>query len=117
MVLIVRADTSVTVPTLAVAPVAIPSSFILSLVLINPFKIEEATADDAFELNVFQSVELNAPLIVLLAVGIFNVITGVVVLVATADVISVPEVVIDNAATLVTVPGESHKNVVPLNRK
>ena len=55
-------------------------------------------------LNVVQSVELNKPLLVALAVGTFNVITGVVELLATVLVISVPVAVKVNAATLVTVP-------------
>ena len=57
-----------------------------------------------FELNVLQSVELKAPLLVAEAVGTFNVITGVVVPVATVLVISVPVVPIVNAETDVTVP-------------
>ena len=55
-------------------------------------------------LNVLQSAEDNAPLLVAEAVGTFNVITGVVELLATEDVISVPDVPIVRAATDVTVP-------------
>ena len=57
-----------------------------------------------FELNVLQSALDNAPLFVALAVGTFKVITGVVVLVATVELKSVPLVPKVNAATLVTVP-------------
>ena len=55
-------------------------------------------------LNVVQSVELNAPLLLADAVGTFNVITGVVVPLATVLVKSVPLVPNVIAATLVTVP-------------
>jgi hypothetical protein len=55
-------------------------------------------------LNVLQSVLLNTPLFVALAVGTFNVITGVVVPFATEELKSVPDVPNVNAATLVTVP-------------
>ena len=55
-------------------------------------------------LNVVQSAALNAPLFVAEAVGTFNVITGVVVPLATVDDKSVPVVPSVNAATLVTVP-------------
>ena len=55
-------------------------------------------------LNVVQSVELNAPRLLALAVGTFKVITGVVVPVATVDDKSVPVVPKVKAATLVTVP-------------
>ena len=55
-------------------------------------------------LNVVQSAALKAPRLAAEAVGIFNVITGVVVPVATVDVISVPIVPSVNAATEVTVP-------------
>ena len=55
-------------------------------------------------LNVVQSVELNAPRLLALAVGTFKVMTGVVVPVATVDVKSVPVVPKVKAATLVTVP-------------
>jgi hypothetical protein len=55
-------------------------------------------------LNVVQSAELNAPRLVAEAVGTFKVITGVVVLVATVELKSVPDVPKVKAATLVTVP-------------
>lgn len=55
-------------------------------------------------LNVLQSVELNAPLLLAEAVGTFNVITGVVVPVATVEDKSVPVVPRVNAETFVTVP-------------
>ena len=57
-----------------------------------------------FDENVSQSVEDNAPLLVADAVGMFNVITGVVVPLATLEVMSVPVVPIVKAATEVTVP-------------
>ena len=60
----------------------------------------------ALPLNVLQSVELNAPLLVADAVGTCRVITGVVVLLATVELRSVPVVPRVNAATLVTVPPE-----------
>ena len=55
-------------------------------------------------LNVVQSAELNAPLLAALAVGTFNVITGVVVEFATVELKSVPVVPNVKAATEVTVP-------------
>jgi len=55
-------------------------------------------------LNVDQSAALNAPRLAALAVGTFNVITGVVVPVATDELKSVPVVPNVNAATDVTVP-------------
>lgn len=57
-------------------------------------------------LNVVQSVELNAPRLVADAVGTFNVMTGVVVGLATVELKSVPVVPKVNADTLVTVPPE-----------
>ena len=60
----------------------------------------------------FQSVELNAPLFVAEAVGTFNVITGVVVELATDEVISVPVVPIVSAETFVTEPFPLLLNVV-----
>jgi hypothetical protein len=58
----------------------------------------------SFALNVLQSALLKAPLLVALAVGIFNVITGVVVPLATLEDTSVPVVPKVKAATSVTVP-------------
>jgi hypothetical protein len=55
-------------------------------------------------LNVVQSAELSTPRFVADAVGMFSVITGVVVPVATDDPTSVPVVPMVSAATLVTVP-------------
>ena len=55
-------------------------------------------------LNVVQSVELKTPLLAADAVGTFNVMTGVVVPVATLDERSVPVVPKVSAATEVTVP-------------
>jgi len=67
-----------------------------------------------FELKVDQSVEERAPLLVDEAVGIFKVITGVVVEFATVELTSVPVVPKVNAATLVTVPvHESTRSPLP----
>ena len=55
-------------------------------------------------LKVVQSAELNTPRLLVEAVGTFNVITGVVVPVATVELKSVPDVPKVNAATEVTVP-------------
>lgn len=55
-------------------------------------------------LKVFQSAELKAPLLAAEAVGIFKVITGVVVPLATVELTSVPVVPNVKAATEVTVP-------------
>lgn len=55
-------------------------------------------------LNVVQSAELSTPLLLAEAVGTFNVITGVVVPLATVELKSVPVVPNVSAATLVTVP-------------
>ena len=55
-------------------------------------------------LNVVQSAEINAPRFTALALGTFNVITGVVVLLATVELRSVPVVPNVKAATEVTVP-------------
>ena len=63
-------------------------------------------------LKVVQSVELNAPRFTAEAVGIFNVITGVVVLLATVELTSVPVVPKVKADTLVTVPFPLPLNVV-----
>ena len=57
-------------------------------------------------MNVDQSAAVNAPRLAAEAVGTFNVITGVVVPVATVDVKSVPVVPKVKAATEVTVPTE-----------
>ena len=55
-------------------------------------------------LNAVQSAEDKAPLFKALAVGTLRVITGVVVLLATVELRSVPVVPNVRAATLVTVP-------------
>ena len=55
-------------------------------------------------LNVVQSAELNTPRLAADAVGTFNVMTGVVVGLATVELKSVPVVPSVKAATLVTVP-------------
>ncbi len=57
-----------------------------------------------FPLNVVQSAADKAPRFAADAVGIFKVITGVVVPVATVDPMSVPEVPSVKADTFVTVP-------------
>jgi len=64
----------------------------------------EVTVPEPLLLKVVQSAALNAPRLVADAVGKFNVITGVVVELATVDETSVPVVPSVNAATLVTVP-------------
>jgi len=71
-------------------------------------------------LNVVQSAEVNAPLLVADASGTFRVMTGVVVLFATVLERSVPDTPSVNAATLVTVPllvGVPLTQVVPLDVK
>jgi hypothetical protein len=55
-------------------------------------------------LNVFQSVALKAPRLAAEAVGMFRVMTGVLVEDATVELTSVPVVPNDSAETLVTVP-------------
>ena len=67
-------------------------------------------------LNVVQSPELNAPRLVAEAVGMFNVITGVVVPFATVDVRSVPDVPKVRAATEVTVPPPADVDMVPATK-
>ena len=65
--------------------------------------LDDATVRDVtFPLNVDQSVELNAPLLLAFAVGTFKVMTGVVVLFATVELRSVPAVSNVSAATLAT---------------
>ena len=58
----------------------------------------------ALLLKVVQSAALNAPRLAADAVGTFNVMTGVVVPLATVELKSVPVVPSVKAATLVTVP-------------
>ena len=93
--------------------------------MFNVFPINVAAPDvpvvvkviaPCLELNVLQSVELNAPLLVALAVGTLSVITGVVVPFATVDDKSVPLVPKVSAATLVTVPTPAPptKAIVPV---
>lgn len=62
------------------------------------------TVPEPLLLKVVQSAELNTPRLVADAVGTFSVITGVVVLLATDDERSVPDVPKVSAATEVTVP-------------
>ena len=64
-------------------------------------------------LNVVQSAELNAPRLVAEAVGTFKVITGVVVLLATVELKSVPVVPNVSADTLVTVVLQKHASGHP----
>jgi hypothetical protein len=78
---------------------------------VNPLTVPVPPTDvtvpvfDVLLLNIVQSEELNTPRLEEDAVGIFNVITGVVVLSTTVEFTSVPVVPIVNAATDVTVPG------------
>jgi hypothetical protein len=76
----------------------------IEIVLVVLTKGEENVNTDSLLLNVLQSVDDNAPLLVADAVGTFNVITGVVVLLATVELRSTPVVPNVNAATDVTVP-------------
>ncbi len=62
------------------------------------------TVPEPLLLNVVQSAALNAPRLTADAVGTFNVMTGVVVPLATVELKSVPVVPSVRAATLVTVP-------------
>ena len=71
------------------------------LVLVKP--VEKVKAD-CFALKIEKSAALKAPLLVADAVGIFNVMVGLVVPLATVDVISVPVVPNVSAFTFVTVP-------------
>ena len=64
----------------------------------------DVTEPEPLLLNVVQSAALNAPRLVADAVGTFNVMTGVVVPLATVELKSVPVVPSVKAATLVTVP-------------
>ena len=64
----------------------------------------EVTVPEPLLLNVVQSAELNTPRLVAEAVGTFKVITGVVVLLDTVELKSVPVVPKVKADTLVTVP-------------
>lgn len=68
---------------------------------VNPTLV---TVPEPLLLNVVQSAELKTPRLLADAVGTFNVITGVVVAVATVELRSVPDVPKVSAATLVTVP-------------
>jgi hypothetical protein len=63
-----------------------------------------AAANVVFPLKVDQSAALKAPRFAAEAVGMFNVMTGVVVPVATVELTSVPVVPNDSAETLLTVP-------------
>jgi len=71
--------------------------------------VAEVTVPEPLLLKVVQSAALNAPRLVADAVGKFNVMTGVVVELATVDETSVPVVPSVNADTLVTVPPEKTK--------
>ena len=85
-------------PIIAPVPPVIVKCAVLELVILPIVKA------DCLPLNVDQSALDNAPLFEALAVGTFKVITGVVVLVATVELKSVPLVPSVKAATLVTVP-------------
>ena len=94
-------------------PVIAPPRVKLPLLVTVPVKVKPLTVPvpltDVTEplpllLNVVQSVEDNAPLLLAEAVGTFKVITGVVVPVATVLDKSAPVVPNVSAATLVTVP-------------
>ena len=67
-------------------------------------------------LKVVQSAALNAPRFEAEAVGTFNVMTGVVVAVATVEVRSVPVVPNVSAATEVTVPPPADVDMVPATK-
>ena len=69
-----------------------------------PVPLTDVTVPTPLPLNVVQSAALNTPLFNALAVGTFNVMTGVVVPFAMVLVRSVPVVPNVIAATLVTVP-------------
>ena len=86
---LVRSSTGVVPPVLVIRPV-VPDT--------------DVTVPDPLLLKVVQSAALNAPRLVADAVGRFNVMTGVVVELATVDETSVPVVPSVSAATLVTVP-------------
>ena len=88
---------SVRLPELVTVPVKV-------IPLTVPVPDTEVTDPLPLLLKVVQSVELNAPLFVALAVGTFNVITGVVVPFATVLDKSVPVVPKVSADTEVTVP-------------
>jgi hypothetical protein len=66
--------------------------------------VTDVTVPEPLLLNVVQSAALKAPRLVAEAVGTFNVITGVVVPLATVELRSVPVVPKVSAATEVTVP-------------
>ena len=72
--------------------------------MMPPVKVTLVTEPEPLLLNVVQSVLLKAPRLVAEAVGTFSVMTGVVVLVATDELKSVPVVPSVSAATDVTVP-------------
>ena len=90
-----------------------PSVIVPEVVIVPPVSVNPLT-DPAvamlvtvplpLPLNNVQSELLKTPLLVALAVGTFNVITGVVVPFATVEVKSIPALPIVSAATLVTVP-------------
>ena len=92
---------SVIAPDVAVAGV---NPVVEPLNVVTPVAAVRYDPAGCLLLNVVQSVELNAPLLVADAVGTFRVIIGVVVPVATEELRSVPVVPKVIAATLVTVP-------------
>lgn len=80
-------------PIIVLLNVFVPTTVCTPLSVISPFA-----------LNVSQSAADSKPLFVLEAVGIFNVMVGVLVLFETELLISVPLLLIANAFTAVTVP-------------
>ena len=101
------------VRALLAMPLNVPPSVRLPLVVTVPVRVRpltvpvpltEVTEPEPLLLNVVQSAALRAPRLVAEAVGTFSVITGVVVLLATVELRSVPDVPNVSAATLVTVP-------------
>ena len=101
---------NVRLPLLVTVPVSV-------IPLTVPVPDTEVTDPLPLLLKVVQSAELNAPLFVALAVGTFNVITGVVVPFATVLDKSVPVVPRVNAATLVTVPPLPVADRVPVAKE
>jgi hypothetical protein len=94
----------------AIAKVIVPLVVTGVAPMVTPLVAEDKPTDVTVPvllvllLKVVQSAELNAPLFAALAVGMFNVITGVVVPLATLELTSVPVVPNVRAATDVTVP-------------
>ena len=97
----------VTIPLLVrLERVAIFCEVFTVIVLLELVKPVEKVKADCFALKVEKSAALKAPLLLADAVGIFNVMVGLVVPFATDEAMSVPVVPNVNAFTLVTVPEE-----------